>query len=72
MVTPRKEIEQAVGRITRKKNHPVQPIIIDIIDQLPSFIGQNNYRRRFYNKMKFEQETINIENNENRATSLLK
>jgi len=64
MVTPRREIEQAVGRILRKINPNIRPLIYDFVDQLPSFIGQNNYRRRFYNKMKFEQETINIENNE--------
>lgn len=64
MVTPRTEVEQAVGRITRKKDHPVQPLIIDIVDQLPSFVRQGYNRRRFYNKKKFATKLIEIEENE--------
>jgi superfamily II DNA or RNA helicase len=64
MVTPRKEVEQAVGRITRKKNHPVQPLIIDLVDQLPSFVRQSSYRRKFYNKKGFITKLIEVEENE--------
>jgi len=64
MVTPRTEVEQAVGRITRKKDHPVQPLIIDIVDQLPSFVRQGYNRRRFYNKKKFTTKLIEVEENE--------
>jgi len=64
MVTPRKEVEQAVGRITRKKNHPVQPLIIDLVDQLPSFVRQSSYRRKFYNKKGFIIKLIEVEENE--------
>jgi superfamily II DNA or RNA helicase len=53
MVTPRKEIEQAVGRITRKKDHLVQPTVIDIIDMLPSFDRQSKHRKKFYNLKEF-------------------
>lgn len=53
MVTPRKEVEQAVGRITRKKDHPVQPTVIDIIDQLPSFDRQSKHRKKFYTSKDF-------------------
>ena len=53
MVTPRKEVEQAVGRITRKKDHLVQPTVIDIIDQLPSFDRQSNHRKKFYTSKDF-------------------
>jgi len=63
MVTPRKEVEQAVGRITRKTDHPVQPLIIDIIDQLPSFVRQGYCRRRFYNKKGFINKLIEVEDN---------
>jgi len=63
MVTPRKEVEQAVGRITRKTDHPVQPLIIDIVDQLPSFVRQGYCRRRFYNKKGFINKLIEVENN---------
>jgi len=53
MVTPRKEVEQAVGRITRRKDHPVQPTVIDIIDQLPSFDRQSKHRKKFYTSKDF-------------------
>ena len=48
MVTPRREIEQSIGRILRKTDHPVQPLIIDIVDELKSFQRQSKYRKRFY------------------------
>jgi superfamily II DNA or RNA helicase len=64
MVTPRKEVEQAVGRITRKKDHPVQPLIFDFVDQLPSFARQSSYRRKFYNKKGFIIKLIEVEENE--------
>jgi superfamily II DNA or RNA helicase len=63
MVTPRKEVEQAVGRITRKKNHPVQPLIIDIVDCLPSFVKQGLYRRKFYNKKGFSIKLLDVNEN---------
>ena len=53
MVTPRKEVEQAIGRITRRKDHPVQPTVIDIIDQLPSFDRQSKHRKKFYTSKDF-------------------
>ena len=61
MVTPRKEIEQAIGRITRKKDHPVQPLVIDIVDQLPSFNRQSKYRKIFYNKKQFIMKIFEAE-----------
>jgi len=64
MVTPRREVEQAVGRILRKVDINTRPIIYDFVDQLPTFINQNIYRKKFYNKMKFEQIIINVNENE--------
>lgn len=63
MVTPRKEVEQAVGRITRKIDHCVQPLIIDIVDQLPTFVRQNCARKKFYNKKGFIIKIIEVEEN---------
>jgi superfamily II DNA or RNA helicase len=63
MVTPRKEIEQAVGRITRKKDHPVQPTIIDIIDKIDCFHSQSVGRNRFYTKKNFKVKIIDVEEN---------
>jgi superfamily II DNA or RNA helicase len=64
MVTPRREIEQAVGRILRKIDPLTRPIIYDFIDMMPSFINQGRYRKQFYKKLDFEQNIINVENNE--------
>jgi superfamily II DNA or RNA helicase len=50
MITPRKNITQSVGRILRKTDHIVTPLIIDIVDQLPCFINQGSGRMKFYHK----------------------
>ena len=64
MVTSRKEVEQAVGRILRKINPNIRPLVYDYTDQLPSFIRQNKSRRKLYIKMGFEIKNINVSNNE--------
>ena len=64
MVTPRREIEQAVGRILRKIDPLTRPIIYDFIDMMPAFINQGRHRKQFYKKLDFEQNIINVNNNE--------
>jgi len=54
LVTPRKEIEQAAGRILRKVNPNLRPVIYDFVDQLPSFINQGRVRKKFYIQMGFK------------------
>jgi hypothetical protein len=61
MITPRKEIEQAIGRITRKNDHLVQPLVVDIVDQLSSFTRQGIYRRKFYSKKEFNIKLFEVE-----------
>jgi len=63
MVTPRRSIEQSVGRILRA-NTNIDPIIVDIVDQLPSFNNQGLFRRKFYKKFKYNIKVINVEENE--------
>jgi superfamily II DNA or RNA helicase len=63
MVTSRREVEQSVGRILRKINPNVRPLIYDFTDLLPSFISQGENRKKLYNKMGFEIKLIQIENN---------
>jgi superfamily II DNA or RNA helicase len=63
MVTSRKEVEQAVGRVVRKINPNVRPIIYDFTDQLPSFINQCKHRKKLYNKLGFEIKIFDIEEN---------
>jgi superfamily II DNA or RNA helicase len=64
MATPRRNIEQSVGRILRTKNHEVQPLIVDIVDQLKSFNNQGMARRKFYKKLKYSIKLIDVEENE--------
>jgi superfamily II DNA or RNA helicase len=61
LATPRREVEQAVGRITRRADHPVQPLIVDIVDMLPCFVNQGIYRRKFYKKVQFNIEVYEVE-----------
>lgn len=64
MVTSRKEVEQAVGRVIRKMNPNARPIIYDFTDQLPTFVRQGYTRRRLYKKMGFEINIIEVKNND--------
>jgi len=63
MTTPRREIEQTVGRILRKV-HEVQPIVIDMVDQLPSFSRQGMARRKFYKNNHYVIKIYEVEENE--------
>lgn len=64
MATARREIEQAIGRITRDPNTLIRPLVIDIIDNLDSFTRQGYYRRSFYRKSRFQIYNLNVEDNE--------
>jgi len=64
MATPRRNIEQSVGRILRKRNNKVQPLIIDIVDQLPSFNNQGMARQKFYKNLKYNIKLFNVQENE--------
>lgn len=47
LATPRKAIEQSVGRIMRKSNN-VPPFIVDVVDSNMFFVNQARKRRIFY------------------------
>jgi superfamily II DNA or RNA helicase len=55
LATPKSDIEQSVGRILRqKKEHRlVDPLIIDIIDQISNFKRQSLHRKRHYKKSNY-------------------
>jgi superfamily II DNA or RNA helicase len=52
MVTPKTEIEQAVGRILREKHGT--PIVVDIIDSHQPFQNQWTKRKQFYKKQNYK------------------
>ena len=63
MASPRKEIEQSVGRILRKKagENDHKPLIIDIIDNHGIFISQARTRKNFYKQYGYTMEHIRME-----------
>jgi len=63
MATPRREIEQTIGRITRDPNSKIRPVVIDILDNLESFIRQGYYRRNFYRKNGYQIMFAEVEDN---------
>lgn len=64
MATPRREIEQTIGRITRTNKVIIRPLVIDILDNLPSFINQGYFRRTFYRKNGYQIMTYDVNENE--------
>lgn len=46
--SPRKDIEQSVGRILRKEHAVHKPLIIDVIDNHTLFKSQSTVRKKFY------------------------
>jgi superfamily II DNA or RNA helicase len=59
MVTPKTDIEQAVGRILREKHS--SPIVVDIIDTHSLFKNQWKKRKTFYNSQKYKIQYMNFE-----------
>lgn len=48
--TPKSDVQQACGRILRKKHPKFNPLIIDMIDEYPVFENQYKKRNTFYIK----------------------
>lgn len=63
MVTSRRNIEQSVGRILRKPDDKIQPIIIDINDKLGCFQRQGEFRKRYYLKKGYQVLNFDMKNN---------
>jgi superfamily II DNA or RNA helicase len=53
LVTPKKDVIQTIGRIMRKQTE-THPLIIDIADNLPVFIGQSRFRQKIYKDRKYD------------------
>ena len=64
MALPRREIEQTIGRITRDPNSPVRPLVIDITDDLESFVKQSYVRRKYYRTNGFQIKYYEVDENE--------
>ena len=64
MVTSRRDVTQAIGRVIRKIVPDTRPTIYDFVDRLPSFINQGFNRMKLYKKMGFEIKKIDVIENE--------
>ena len=57
MATSKGNIEQSVGRILRKKEYDVEPLVVDLVDNFSAFVNQGKKRMTFYKKKKYEVKT---------------
>ena len=64
LASPKGNVEQAVGRILRRKNEN-PALVIDINDCISVFNNWNKKRQSFYKSKKFKVEIINENENEN-------
>jgi superfamily II DNA or RNA helicase len=66
LMSPKSNIEQAVGRILRQdpKDRKFVPLIYDIVDDFSLFAKQKNKRITFYNKHNYRIKFYNNDNNE--------
>lgn len=62
LASPKSNIEQAVGRILRKKKEDriLVPLIIDFIDDFSVFARQGEKRTKFYKKNDYQIEKVNV------------
>jgi superfamily II DNA or RNA helicase len=62
LASPKSNVEQAVGRILRKKKEDRDkvPLIIDMIDDFSVFSRQGDKRKKFYQKNDYEIENVKI------------
>lgn len=57
MASPKKEVEQVVGRIQRAENEH-KPLVLDICDMFSVYINQGKHRERFYKKQDYYMDEI--------------
>lgn len=58
--SPKSDIVQSIGRILRKQ-HEINPIAWDIVDNFPPFSKQYIKRRTYYRKLKYDINIYSIE-----------
>ena len=72
--TSRKNVEQSVGRILRnqKGNYLSQPLIIDIVDDIKTFVNQGYSRKSYYKKITDVENIVNYKNGKKETKSVKK
>ena len=61
MISPKKEVQQVVGRILRAKTNFI-PLIVDITDNFGVYQNQARYRQRYYRKCKYPILHMDVKN----------
>ena len=57
LATPTGDVVQAAGRILRKQ-HAINPLIVDFVDLFSVFAGQAQKRSKFYRKCKYHIHNV--------------
>jgi len=78
LASPKIEIEQTIGRISRLNNNDFKPLVLDFIDILPTFVSEARKRLIHYKKKKYNindyiynsdekvfKENLSIDDNDN-------
>jgi len=65
LLTPKAKMVQTIGRILRKKpeEYENQPLIIDIVDQIPTFIFLGMARKKVYTSRNYEIQYHTVKDN---------
>jgi superfamily II DNA or RNA helicase len=71
LASPKCNVEQAVGRILRKKNKNI-PVVVDINDCISIFNNWNKKRQSFYKSRKFKINYLNDTTDKNTPDEQLK
>lgn len=50
LATPRSNIKQSLGRIMRRPDHAIQPLVIDLVERYSLFLHESYKRRHIYKK----------------------
>jgi superfamily II DNA or RNA helicase len=66
--TPKSSIEQSIGRIIRKQ-HAIEPLAFDIVDDFSVFPNQYRKRQQVYKKLEYDIYELRVKVNEYTPTS---
>tara|TARA_B100001123_G_C15287012_1_gene1015974 strand:+ start:260 stop:1627 length:1368 start_codon:yes stop_codon:yes gene_type:complete len=61
LATSKGNVEQSVGRILRKDEYDIEPMVVDFTDNFSAFINQSKKRMSFYKKKKYDITTEYVE-----------
>ena len=70
MASPKKEVEQVVGRIQRAKTEH-KPLVLDICDMFSVYINQGKHRERFYKKQDYYIDEITYDVTEKKKMPII-